>query len=75
MISKEVNFKSTYNNKYGAGATSVLRLCEAAGIEVRNRAVFAYSWFGGIRYVLGMSKLGLQAIIMIETVTAGYCKQ
>ena len=35
----------------------------------------ADSWFVGIRCVLGLSKLGLQAINIIKTVTAGYCKQ
>ena len=35
----------------------------------------ADSWFGGIRCALGMSKLGLQAITMIKTGTAGYRKQ
>ena len=52
----------------------VLRLREADGIEVSNRSVIADSWFEGIRYILGMYKLVLQAIAMIKTGTVGYCK-
>ena len=37
--------------------------------------MIADSWFGGIRCLLGLSKLGLQAITMIKTGTARYCKQ
>ena len=37
--------------------------------------MIADSWFGGIRCLLGLSKLGLQAITMIKTGTAGYRKQ
>ena len=75
MIRKEVNKKYIYTKEFGDGAVSVLRLCEAAGTEVRNCAVITDSWFGGIMYVLGMSKLGLQTITMIKSGTAGYCKK
>ena len=61
MIRKEVKNKREYTKEYGAGAASVLRLCEASYIEGRNRAVTADSWFGGIRCVIGLSKLGLQS--------------
>ena len=37
--------------------------------------MIADSWFGGIRCVLGLSKLGLQDITMIKTGTAGYRKR
>ena len=73
--SKEVNEKSKYIKSYSAGAASVLHLCEASGIKGSNRDVIADSWFGGIRCVLGLSKLGFQAITMIKTVNVGYCKQ
>ena len=58
---KEVNDKIKYTKEYSAGAASFLRLCEASDIEGRNRAVTADSWFGGIRCVIGLSKLGLQS--------------
>ena len=73
--SKEVNDKRKYTKEYGAGAASVLRLCEAAGIEGSNHAMIVDSWFGSMRCVQALSKLGLQAITMIKTGTAGYCKQ
>ena len=70
--SKKVNDKKKYTNKYGAGAAFFLRLCEDAGIEGSNRFVIVDSWFIGIRYVIGLSKLGFRAITMIKTGTAGY---
>ena len=75
MISKRVNDQRKYTNKYGAGAASVLRLCEASGIEGSNRAMIADSWFGGIRCVLGLYKFVLQDIIIIKNRISGYCKQ
>ena len=56
---KSVKDKRKYTKEYGAGAASVLRLCEASGIEGSNRAMIADSWFGVIRCVLEMYKLGL----------------
>ena len=46
MRSKEVNNKMKYTKEYGAGAASVLCLCESSGIEGSNRAVIADSLFG-----------------------------
>ena len=37
--------------------------------------MIADSWFGGIRCVLGLYKLGFQAIKIIKTGTAGYRKR
>ena len=73
MRSKEVNDKNKYNKEYGAGATSILHLCEGSVIKGSNRAVNADIWFGGISCVLGLSKLSLQAITMIQILTVGYC--
>ena len=73
--SKEVNNKGKYTKEYGSGAASVLLLCEASGTEGRNRAVISDSRFVGIMCVLGLFKLGLQAITIIKTVTEDYCKQ
>ena len=77
VIIKEVNDKRKYTKEYGdgAGASSVLSLFKASGIESSNHSVIADIWFGGIRCVIGLSKLVLQAITNIKTVTAGYCKQ
>ena len=63
--------KRKYTKEYGAGAASVLRLYESSGIEDSNCAVIADIWFRGIRCVLGMSKLDLQAITIIKTGTVG----
>ena len=71
MRRKEVNYKRKYTKEYGAGADYVLCLCEASGIERSNCVVIADSWFGGIRCVIGLSKLGLQDITMIKTGTVG----
>ena len=71
VTSKEVNNKSKYTKEYGAGGASVLRLCEDFGIEGSNRSVIADIWIGGIWCVLRLTKLGLQAIKMIKTGTAG----
>ena len=73
--SNKVNNKSKYTKEYGTGAACVLRLCEYPGIEGRNSAVISGSWFGDIMCVIGLSKLGLQAITMIKTGTGGYYKQ
>ena len=69
--SKEVKNKRKYNKEHGAGAASVLSLCEASGIEGSNCSMISYSWFGGIGCILGLSKLGLQDITTIKTRTAG----
>ena len=75
MINKEVKDKSKYTKEYGAGAASVLRLCEAVGIKISNHAMITDSWFGVIRCVLGLSKLGLQAITIIKDGATCYYKQ
>ena len=41
--SKEINKKSKHTKEYGTGAASVLHLCEAFGIEGRNRALITGS--------------------------------
>ena len=69
--SEEVNNKRKYTKEFGAGAFSVLRLCEYYSIEGINRAVIEDIFSGGIRCVLRLSKLVLKAITIIKTGTAG----
>ena len=71
MRSKAVNEKIKYTKEYAAAAAYVLYLCEASGIEGSNCAIIADSWFGVIRFVLGISKLVFQDIMMIKTESVG----
>ena len=71
---RKEEYKRKYTKEYGASDSSILCLCEADGIEGRNRDVIADSWFGGISFILGLSNLVLQATTKVKTGTAGYCK-